>query len=68
MIAYNGEINTLRGNINWMHARGDLPLLRAGGGLAKIMPVVVEGGATPPSSTMPRVPRDGRAAVAAGGA
>src|SRR3546814_1522459 len=21
MIAHNGEINTLRGNINWMHAR-----------------------------------------------
>ena len=21
MIAHNGEINTLRGNVNWMHAR-----------------------------------------------
>jgi glutamate synthase (NADPH) large chain len=44
-IAHNGEINTLRGNINWMHAREALcrsALL--GDDLKKIFPVVVEGG------------------------
>ena len=45
MIAHNGEINTLRGNINWMHARE--PLCHSsvlGEDLKKILPVVVEGG------------------------
>ena len=44
-IAHNGEINTLRGNINWMRAREALcrsPLL--GDDLEKIFPVIVEGG------------------------
>jgi glutamate synthase (ferredoxin) len=44
-IAHNGEINTLRGNINWMRAREALcrsPLL--GDDLAKIFPVIREGG------------------------
>ena len=44
-IAHNGEINTLRGNINWMHAREALcqsDLL--GDDLAKILPVIREGG------------------------
>jgi len=44
-IAHNGEINTLRGNINWMRAREALcesPLF--GADLKKILPVVVEGG------------------------
>ena len=44
-IAHNGEINTLRGNINWMHAREALcrsSLL--GDDLKKILPIVVEGG------------------------
>ena len=44
-IAHNGEINTLRGNINWMHAREALcqsDLL--GNDLSKIFPVVREGG------------------------
>ena len=44
-IAHNGEINTLRGNINWMHAREALcrsSLL--GDDLAKIVPIVLEGG------------------------
>ncbi|MGB9041406.1 MAG: glutamate synthase subunit alpha, partial [Pseudolabrys sp.] len=44
-IAHNGEINTLRGNINWMRAREGLmrsPLL--GEDLKKILPIVVEGG------------------------
>ena len=44
-IAHNGEINTLRGNINWMHAReamceSDL----FGDDLKKILPVIREGG------------------------
>ncbi len=40
-LAHNGEINTLRGNINWMHARERLfesPLF--GGDIGKIMPVI----------------------------
>src|SRR6202007_3012527 len=45
MIAHNGEINTLRGNINWMRAREGLlqsPLL--GDDLKKILPIIREGG------------------------
>src|SRR3989344_2304711 len=44
-IAHNGEINTLRGNINWMRAREALcqsPLF--GDDLKKILPIVMEGG------------------------
>lgn len=44
-IAHNGEINTLRGNINWMHARETLfksPLF--GEDIKKILPVITEGG------------------------
>ncbi|OGI49607.1 MAG: glutamate synthase subunit alpha [Candidatus Muproteobacteria bacterium RIFCSPHIGHO2_02_FULL_65_16] len=44
-LAHNGEINTLRGNINWMRAREALcasPLF--GEDLKKILPIVVEGG------------------------
>jgi glutamate synthase (ferredoxin) len=44
-IAHNGEINTVRGNINWMHARESMlahPVF--GPDLAKIKPVVREGG------------------------
>ena len=44
-IAHNGEINTLRGNINWMRAREGLlasPLL--GDDLKKILPIIREGG------------------------
>ncbi|HEX7901786.1 MAG TPA: glutamate synthase large subunit, partial [Planctomycetota bacterium] len=40
-LSHNGEINTLRGNINWMHAREKMfksPLL--GEDVAKILPVV----------------------------
>ncbi len=43
-LAHNGEINTLRGNINWMHARETLlksPLF--GDDLRKILPVLTEG-------------------------
>jgi glutamate synthase (NADPH) large chain len=44
-IAHNGEINTLRGNINWMRSRESLlkdPLL--GSEIKKILPVIVPGG------------------------
>ncbi|MEW6100929.1 MAG: glutamate synthase large subunit [Candidatus Omnitrophota bacterium] len=44
-LAHNGEINTLRGNINWMQARESLlksELFK--GDLKKILPVIVPGG------------------------
>ena len=44
-IAHNGEINTLRGNINWMHAREQL--LESdifGDELADLLPVIQPGG------------------------
>ncbi|BAV32390.1 glutamate synthase [Sulfuricaulis limicola] len=44
-IAHNGEINTLRGNINWMRAREALcasPLF--GDDLKKVLPIVMENG------------------------
>ena len=45
LIAHNGEINTLRGNINWMHARERLMHSDVlGEDLAKILPVIREGG------------------------
>jgi glutamate synthase (NADPH/NADH) large chain len=45
MIAHNGEINTLRGNINWMHAREAIVRSSVlGDDLAKLMPIVLEGG------------------------
>jgi glutamate synthase (NADPH/NADH) large chain len=44
-IAHNGEINTLRGNINWMRAReGLLQSAELGDDLAKILPIIREGG------------------------
>jgi glutamate synthase (ferredoxin) len=44
-IAHNGEINTLRGNINWMRAReGLLESDLFGGDLDKLLPVIREGG------------------------
>jgi glutamate synthase (ferredoxin) len=45
LVAHNGEINTLRGNINWMRAREGL--LRSelfGDDLAHVLPVIREGG------------------------
>jgi glutamate synthase (ferredoxin) len=44
-VAHNGEINTLRGNINWMRAREGL--LRSdvfGDDLRKVLPIICEGG------------------------
>jgi glutamate synthase (ferredoxin) len=44
-IAHNGEINTLRGNINWMRAReGLLASDVLGDDLKKVLPVIREGG------------------------
>jgi len=44
-IAHNGEINTLRGNINWMRARqGLLESDLFGDDLKKLLPVIREGG------------------------
>ncbi|MDQ6816969.1 MAG: glutamate synthase large subunit, partial [Actinomycetota bacterium] len=45
MIAHNGEVNTLRGNINWMRARESrLASELFGKDLEKVVPVVREGG------------------------
>src|SRR5207248_7728306 len=45
MIAHNGEINTLRGNVNWMRAReSQLASDVFGDDLAKTLPVVRPGG------------------------
>ena len=44
-VAHNGEINTLRGNINWMKAREALLESSAlGDDLKKVLPIVREGG------------------------
>jgi glutamate synthase (ferredoxin) len=44
-IAHNGEINTLRGNINWMRARqGLLESELFGDDLRKLLPIIREGG------------------------
>src|SRR5215218_4731618 len=45
MIAHNGEINTLRGNVNWMRAReSQLSSELFGDDLRKVLPVVRPGG------------------------
>lgn len=45
MIAHNGEINTLRGNINWMHAREMQFVSDAfGDDIKKVLPIVVPHG------------------------
>ena len=45
MIAHNGEINTLRGNVNWMRAReSQLRSELFGEDLEKVLPVVRPGG------------------------
>jgi glutamate synthase (ferredoxin) len=43
-VAHNGEINTLRGNINWMRAREALCESELFPDLEKILPIVLEGG------------------------
>ncbi len=43
-LAHNGEINTLRGNINWMHAReGLLESSLFGGDIEKLKPILIQG-------------------------
>ncbi len=45
MIAHNGEVNTLRGNVNWMRAReSQLASEVFGDDLRKVIPVVRDGG------------------------
>ncbi|HEY6055945.1 MAG TPA: glutamate synthase central domain-containing protein, partial [Gaiellaceae bacterium] len=45
MVAHNGEINTLRGNVNWMAAReSQLASELFGDDLRKVLPVVQPGG------------------------
>ena len=40
-LAHNGEINTLRGNINWMHAREALFISQAfGEDIKKVLPII----------------------------
>jgi len=44
-VAHNGEINTVRGNVNWMHARQSIlesPLF--GDDLKKLFPIIQPGG------------------------
>jgi glutamate synthase domain-containing protein 2/glutamate synthase domain-containing protein 1/glutamate synthase domain-containing protein 3 len=44
-VAHNGEINTLRGNVNWMHARQSVlasPLF--GADIKKLFPIIAPGG------------------------
>src|SRR3989338_1390578 len=43
-LCHNGEINTLRGNINWMHAREALCRSEHFPELEKLLPIVVETG------------------------
>ena len=43
-IAHNGEINTLRGNGNWMQARrSQLKSAKVSGGLERLFPIIVPG-------------------------
>jgi glutamate synthase (NADPH/NADH) large chain len=43
-IAHNGEINTLRGNANWMQARrSGLRSAKFSGGIERLMPIIVPG-------------------------
>jgi glutamate synthase (NADPH/NADH) large chain len=44
MICHNGEINTLRGNVNWMHARRKaMSSTVLGDDLSKLFPLIAEG-------------------------
>jgi glutamate synthase domain-containing protein 2/glutamate synthase domain-containing protein 1/glutamate synthase domain-containing protein 3 len=45
LVAHNGEINTLRGNINWMHARQSMFASPAfGDDMQKLFPIIQPGG------------------------
>ena len=53
MVAHNGEINTLRGNVNWMAARqASVASELFGNDISKLWPISYEGSRTPPVSTM----------------
>jgi glutamate synthase domain-containing protein 1 len=44
-VAHNGEINTLRGNVNWMHARESMfASPRFGEDMEKLFPIIAPGG------------------------
>src|SRR5213075_2638013 len=44
-LAHNGEINTLRGNVNWMHARENLFASELfGDDIKKLLPIIDECG------------------------
>jgi glutamate synthase domain-containing protein 2/glutamate synthase domain-containing protein 1/glutamate synthase domain-containing protein 3 len=44
-ICHNGEINTLRGNVNWMYARQSvLASLLVGDDIKKVLPIITPGG------------------------
>jgi glutamate synthase (NADPH/NADH) large chain len=54
MIAHNGEINTLRGNVNWMRAREQaFPRPVLGEDLDKLWPLIYDGQSDSASSTTP---------------
>ena len=56
-IAHNGEINTVRGNRNWMRAReamldsGLFPRSADGRGMERLLPILDDTAATRPAST-----------------
>ncbi len=53
-VAHNGEINTLRGNVNWMAARqASVDSELFGNDISKLWPISYEGQSTPPASTTP---------------
>ena len=44
-LCHNGEINTLRGNVNWMHARESMFASKLfGSDIQKLLPIIDEGG------------------------
>ena len=52
MVAHNGEINTLRGNVNWMAARqASVSSEKFGGDIEKLWPIPTRDSRTPPAST-----------------
>jgi len=51
-LCHNGEINTLRGNMNWMYARQSvLASSLFGDDIKKLLPIITAGAATPLCST-----------------
>jgi glutamate synthase (NADPH/NADH) large chain len=51
-VAHNGEINTVKGNVNWMHARQSI--LQSdlfGDDLKKLFPIIQPNGSDSPAST-----------------